>query len=168
MITNIIFSVILLAALLFFFRNVRIIAKNIKLGKRLKINDKKAQRWKTMILVAIGQSKMRKRPLAGILHIIVYLGFIIVNIEMLEILIYGITGSHRVFYNIPFYNILVSVFEIFAVMVIVACIIFLIRRNILKTKRFQQNEMKSWPRLDANIILFSEIILMCALYLHRQ
>ena len=95
MISNILFIIILLTAIILFYWNVNVISRNIKLGKKLKINDKKSLRWKTMLLVAIGQSKMKKRPIAGILHIIVYVGFIVVNIEMFEILIDGISGTHR-------------------------------------------------------------------------
>ncbi len=162
MIANIVFIIVLLSAIIFFYRNVRIISKNIKLGKSIDIKDNKSKRWKTMFLVAIGQSKMTKRPIAGVLHIMVYVGFIIVNIEMLEILIDGITGSHRIFSFLPFYNFLVSSFEIFAIAVITACIFFLFRRNVLKVKRFHNAEMKSWPRLDGNIILITEILLMSA------
>ena len=162
MISNIVFAVILLAAIVLFYRNVSVISKNIKLGKKHPINDNKALRWKTMFLVAIGQSKMGKRPIAGALHIIVYLGFIIVNIEMLEILIDGLAGTHRVFGFLPFYPFLISAFEVLAVLVILACVVFLIRRNILKVRRLRSKEMTSWPRLDANIILLSEIVLMLA------
>ncbi len=162
MIPNIIFTILLLAAIFLFYRSVSVISRNIKLGKDLAIKDNKPLRWKTMFLVAIGQSQMVKRPLAGALHIIVYLGFIIVNIEMLEILIDGVVGTHRVFSFLPFYSILISAFEVLAALVIIACIIFLARRNILKVKRFHSKEMTAWPRLDANIILISEIILMFA------
>ncbi len=162
MIANIIFILVLLAAIILFSKNVRIIVQNIKLGKGLDIKDNKSKRWKTMFLVAIGQSKMTKRPIAGILHIMVYVGFIIVNIEMLEIFIDGITGSHRIFSFLPFYDVLVSSFEIFALAVMAACIFFLIRRNIIRVKRFHNTEMTSWPRLDANIILITEILLMSA------
>ncbi len=162
MIPNIIFSILLLAAIILFYRSISVIYSNIKLGKKFSIKDNKSLRWKTMFLVAIGQSQMVKRPLAGALHIIVYLGFIIVNIEMLEILIDGVAGTHRVFNFLPFYSILISAFEVLAALVIIACAIFLARRNILKVKRFHSKEMTSWPRLDANIILISEIILMFA------
>jgi len=162
MISSIIFSVILLAAIFLFYRNVSIISHNIKLGRKIQINDNKPLRWKTMFLVAIGQSQMVKRPLAGALHIIVYLGFIIVNIEMLEILIDGVTGTHRILSFLPFYPFIVSTFEVLAVLVILACIIFLLRRNVVKVRRFHLAEMKSWPRLDANIILLTEILLMSA------
>jgi len=164
MIVNIIFVLILIAAIVFFARNVSIIAKNIKLGKSIDIKDNKSERWKTMFLVAIGQSKMVKRPLAGVLHIFVYVGFIIVNFEMLEILIDGITGTHRVLQPIPYYNYMVSVFEIFALAVILACLLFLFRRNIVKVKRFHNEEMTSWPKLDGNLILITEILLMSAFF----
>ncbi|NJO92484.1 MAG: hypothetical protein HC831_28560 [Chloroflexia bacterium] len=115
MIPNIIFSILLLAAIILFYRSVSVISRNIKLGKKLAIKDNKSLRWKTMFMVAIGQSQMVKRPLAGALHIIVYLGFIIVNIEMLEILIDGVAGTHRIFSFLPFYLILISAFEVLAV-----------------------------------------------------
>jgi len=162
MITNIIFILVFLAAVYFFYRSFSVIISNIKLGRDLDIKDNKNKRWKTMFLVAIGQSKMTKRPIAGVLHIMVYVGFIIVNVEMLEILIDGITGSHRVLSFLPFYNGLVSTLEFFALAVITACIFFLIRRNVLKVKRFHNQEMTKWPTLDANIILFTEIVLMTA------
>ena len=165
MISNVIFVIILIATILFFYRNVRIIARNIKLGRDVEIKNNKAKRWKLMFKVAIGQSKMVTRPIAGILHILIYVGFIIVNIEMLEIVIDGITGTHRLFaFFGPVYNILVSSFEFFAVGVVIACIIFLIRRNIIRVKRFWNEEMTLWPRSDANIILITEIFLMSALF----
>lgn len=165
MVSSIIFVLVFAAAVVFFTRNVKIIARNIKLGKDLDISDNKSERWKTMFKVAIGQGKMTKRPIAGILHIMVYAGFIIVNFEMLEIITDGILGTHRAFSFIgaPVYNVLISVFEFFALAVITACAIFLIRRNILKIKRFHNREMTAWPRLDANIILITEIALMLAL-----
>lgn len=165
MIANFVFALLLLVTILFFYRSIRVIAKNIKVGKDLQINDNKAERWKNMLLVAIGQSKMKKRPIAGILHIIIYIGFIIVNFEMIEILIDGLTGTHRYFSFLPFYNYLISFLEILAILVIVSCFVFLIRRNLLKLKRFTSKEMTSWPKLDANLILIFEIILMSAFVL---
>ena len=161
-IANLIFILVFIAAVVMFSLSVRVIIQNIKLGRSFDISDNKSQRWKTMFLVAIGQSKMVKRPLAGILHIAVYLGFIIVNVEMLEILIDGVTGTHRIFSYLPFYNGLINVLEMAAVAVITACIIFLLRRNVVKVKRFHNSEMTAWPRLDANIILITEILLMFA------
>ena len=164
MIKQIIFLILLLAASYLFYKNVKIIRRNINLGKDIKINDNRWKRWVLMFKVAIGQSKMSVRPVSGIMHILVYAGFIIVNIEMLEILIDGIFGTHRLFaFFGNVYTVLVSVFEFFAFAVLFACIIFLIRRNILRIKRFWNKEMTLWPRTDANIILITEIFLMSAI-----
>ena len=166
MVKQIIFLLILLSAIYLFYHNVRIIARNIKLGKSLKIDDNRGKRWILMLKVAIGQSKMVIRPVSAIMHILVYVGFIIINIEMLEILIDGIFGTHRLFaFFGNIYNILISVFEFLAIGVIFACIIFLIRRNIIRLKRFWNREMTLWPRTDANIILITEILLMSAILL---
>jgi len=162
MISSIIFLLALIITIILFYRSIKRIRFHINLGKDLDISDNTDARWKKMFLVAIGQSKMTKKPIAGFLHIMVYVGFLIVNIEMLEILIDGITGSHRFLSGIPFYNGIVSIVEFFAIMVIVACITFLIRRNILKVNRFHKPEMKTWPTLDANIILITEVLLMTA------
>jgi heterodisulfide reductase subunit C len=160
---QIIFTLILVAAIVLFTKNVRKIARNIKLGKPLDRNNRKAERWKTMALVALGQSKMVKRPISGVLHIFVYAGFIIINIEILEILIDGVFGTHRVFAPLgSLYNVLIGSFEILAFLVLFGCAIFLIRRNILKLRRFWKPEMTKWPRTDANIILITEIALMTA------
>lgn len=114
-----------------------------------------------MARIALGQSKMVSRPIAGLLHIIVYLGFIIINIELIEIVIDGVFGTHRIFSSIGFlYGVLIGLFEIFAVLVLIAVIIFWTRRNIIKIKRFFENKMVGWPKLDADLILYFEIILM--------
>ncbi len=158
-----IFVLLLIAAIYFFYINVKKIVGNIHLGRDLKINDNRRKRWWLMFRVAIGQSKMTVRPVSGIMHILVYVGFIIVNIEMLEILIDGIFGTHRLFAFIgKYYYVLGSIFEFFAFAVLFGCLIFLIRRNILRLKRFWSKEMTSWPRTDANIILITEILLMSA------
>ncbi len=162
MIYSLIFTIALAATIFLFYRSIKRIRTHIKLGKDIDISDQSSARWKKMFLVAIGQSKMTKKPIAGLLHIMVYVGFIIVNIEMLEIFIDGISGTHRFLSFIPFYNGIISLVEFFAIMVIIACITFLIRRNILRVKRFHKPEMKSWPSLDANIILISEVLLMTA------
>ncbi|MEA2043381.1 MAG: heterodisulfide reductase-related iron-sulfur binding cluster [Bacteroidota bacterium] len=164
MISSIIFTVALIATIGLFSYNVRIIRRNIKLGISQNISDNKKERWRKMFLTAIGQSKMTKRPIAGVLHIIVYVGFLLVNIEMIEILIDGIAGTHRVlsFIGEDVYNSFAGVFEVFATLVLLACAIFLIRRNVLKIGRFHNKEMTAWPRLDANIILITEILLMTA------
>ena len=161
-IPNILFSIFFLIAISFFIRNVVKIYRNINLGISINRNDNKKQRWLQMLRIAFGQSKMIDKPIVGILHIIVYLGFIIINIELLEILIDGIFGTHRIFAPFlgSFYNFLIGSFEIFALMVIVSVVIFLIRRNIIKIKRFWSDEMKGWPKTDADVILYVEIALM--------
>ena len=167
-ISNIIFLVVFLVAIGFFIRNLNRIITNIKLGRDVDRSDRQADRWKNMIRVALGQSKMTRRPVAGILHIIVYLGFLIINIEMIEIVVDGIFGSHRFLSSIisqGLYNFLIGSFEVLAILVLVSCAIFLFRRNIIKVKRFWSKEMTKWPRSDANIILFFEILLMTAFLL---
>jgi len=165
-VSQIIFSLVLIAAIVLFTIAVRKISRNIHLGKAIDRNDRPGERWKAMMMVAIGQSKMVKRPFAGVLHVFVYAGFIIINIEVLEILIDGVAGTHRIFAQLgSLYTFLITAFEYLAVAVAVSCAIFLIRRNIGKLKRFWSKEMTSWPRTDANIILTTEILLMCAFLL---
>lgn len=166
MISIIVFCVALVLAGLLFAKNVRTIISNIKLGKELDRNDRKGERFSLMARVAMGQSKMVVRPIAGLLHIVVYVGFIIINIEVLEIVIDGITGKHRVFaFMGGFYHFLISAFEGLALLVLVSCLIFLIRRNVLRIKRFFGKEMTSWPKTDANLILITEVLLMSAFLL---
>lgn len=161
-IPNIIFSAILISSLAVFIRNLKRLRRNINLGKgKTDPITNKPQRWKNMARIALGQSKMVSRPIAGLLHIIVYLGFIIINIELIEIVIDGVFGTHRIFSSIGFlYGVLIGLFEIFAVLVLIAVIIFWTRRNIVKIKRFFENKMMGWPKLDADLILYFEIILM--------
>jgi ferredoxin len=163
-ISQIIFALLLGTAIWFFTKRVGFIRRNILLGKDLKLNDNPAARWKQMFLVALGQSKMVVKPIPGILHIIVYAGFILINIEVVEILIDGLFGTHRVlaFFG-PIYNIAIGFFEILALGVLVACVIFLLRRYVLKIGRFQSPELKGWANRDAAIILVTEIVLMAAL-----
>ncbi len=163
MVSQIIFLLLFIAAVALFTKNVRMVIRNIHLGRDINRSDNKADRWKTMFRVALGQSKMVTRPIAGILHIIVYAGFVIINIEVLEILIDGIAGTHRVFsFAGSLYNVLIGSFEVLAFLVLLACVIFLIRRNVIKLRRFQMRELTSWPRTDANLILVTEILLMAA------
>jgi heterodisulfide reductase subunit C len=161
MISNLIFSLLLIAAAALFTKNIRHISQNIRLGKKFPMTGSKARRWKTMARVAIGQSKMGSRPVSAAMHLFVYVGFIVVNFEMIEILIDGIAGTHRsLMITGAVYPYLISIFEVFALAVILACIIFLVRRNVIRLKRFQNREMTTWPRSDANIILVTEILLM--------
>jgi heterodisulfide reductase subunit C len=163
MIGQVIFIVILVIATYLFSKNVGRIRRNILLGRDTDRSDRPAERWKTMAKVALGQSKMVKRPFAAVLHFFIYVGFVIINVEVLEILIDGIFGSHRIFSGLgSLYGMLIGGFEVLAVLVLVACIVFLARRNIAHLKRFSGVEMTSWPRSDANYILIIEILLMTA------
>lgn len=160
-IPNILFAIALVIGIGFFVRNVKKLIRNIKLGKDVDVSNNKSERWRNMTRIALGQGKMVTRPVAGILHVIVYLGFIIINIEVLEILIDGLFGTHRVFKSLgTFYGILIGSFEVLAVLVLVSVIIFWIRRNIIKLQRFWKPEMTAWPKNDANIILYFEMVLM--------
>jgi heterodisulfide reductase subunit C len=163
-IDNLVFVIILGFAVWFFSRNMRKIARNIKLGKPHNRNDRSAQRWKVMARLALGQGKMGVKPVAGMLHGFVYVGFILINIEVMEILIDGIFGTHRVLSFLGgSYVAMISFFEVLALLVLISCAIFLIRRNILRIKRFMKKEMEGWPWKDANYILIMEIVLMVAL-----
>ena len=158
---NILFAIILALGFGYFIGNVKKILRNIKLGQSVNRTDQSFERWKNMAMIAIGQSKMVKRPIAGILHIIVYVGFIIINLELLEIIIDGLFGTHRVFAFLGgFYNVLIASFEILAIVVILAVVVFWSRRNVVKLKRFVSSDLKNWPKSDANYILYFEIVLM--------
>ncbi|CAN5897216.1 (Fe-S)-binding protein [soil metagenome] len=145
-----------------FTKNILQIRKNIFLGKDEDLTDNSSQRWKNLLLLALGQKKMFRNPTVAIMHFIIYAGFIIINVEVLEIGLDGIFGTHRMFLG-PlggFYGFVINFFEILALGVIAVCVIFLARRNILKLKRFISRDLDGWPRSDANYILISEIILM--------
>ncbi len=158
---NILFSVILIAGIVFFIRNVKKIVRNIRLGRSEDRSDRAELRWKQMAKIALGQSKMGKRPVSALLHLIVYVGFIIINIELLEIVLDGIFGTHRLFSVFGgFYDFLIGSFEILALLVIVAVIAFWTRRMVLKIPRFWNKEMTAWPRKDALNILYFELVLM--------
>lgn len=162
LIPNVIFAVLLVVAVGIFTKNIRQIIANIQLGKSTDRTDQKSARWRNMARIALGQSKMVRRPVAGILHVVVYLGFILINIELLEIIVDGLLGTHRVFapYLGSFYNFLIGSFEVLAFLVLVSVIVFWLRRNVLRIQRFWKAEMKGWPKLDADLILYFEIILM--------
>ncbi len=159
---QIIFSVLLIAAVSFFARSVLRTLGFIKIGRPLEPVDQKGERWKQVIFIALGQKKMFKRPIPAILHLMVYAGFLIVNIELLEIVLDGLLGTHRLFEPMlgGLYVPLINFFEFFAVLVIISCVVFFIRRNIIKLRRFQLKEMLGWPKLDGNLILVFEIVLM--------
>ena len=158
---NVLFVLVLAGAIGVFAKNVGKLRRNIFLGRKVDRTDQKSERWKMMGLVALGQTKMVVRPIAGILHIIVYLGFIIINIEVLEIVLDGILGTHRLFAFLGgVYDFLIGSFEILAFLVVVSVVVFWLRRNALKLARFIKPEMKGWPKNDANLILYIELVLM--------
>jgi ferredoxin/large-conductance mechanosensitive channel len=162
LIQQILFTIIAVLAIYFFAKKVGEIRRNIKLGRDEDLNDNSGERWKNMLLLALGQKKMFKKPTPALLHFAVYAGFIIINIEILEIMLDGITGYHRMFAE-PLgglYSFLIGFFEVLAALVLIACVIFLIRRNVTKVKRLNQPEMNGWPKNDANLILITEVILM--------
>ena len=158
---NILFAIALVIGIGYFVRNIKKLTRNIKLGKDVDVSDQKGQRWKNMMRIAMGQGKMTRRPISGLLHIIVYVGFVIINIEVLEIIIDGLLGTHRIFASIgSLYGVLIGSFEVLAVLVLLAVIVFWARRNLIKIKRFWNSEMTRWPKNDANYILYFEMVLM--------
>ena len=158
---NIFFALLLAAGIGYFTINVKKLIRNIKLGQDVDRTDNSSERWKNMTMVALGQSKMVKRPVAGFLHIIVYVGFVIINIEVIEIIIDGLFGTHRVLsFMGGFYDVLIGSFEILAFLVLVAVIVFWVRRNVTKLGRFASSDLDGKPRNDANYILYFEMVLM--------
>lgn len=159
---QIIFIAVSAFAIWLFAKNISNIRRNILLGKDEDLNDNKQLRWRNLLLLAFGQKKMFRNPLVAVMHFIVYAGFIIINIEVLEIVLDGMIGTHRLFlpYIGGLYTFLINAFEILALGVLIACSIFLVRRNIIKLKRFISKDLDGWPRSDANYILITEIILM--------
>jgi heterodisulfide reductase subunit C len=159
---QILFILISVLATGLFTVKIKQVIRNIRLGREEMLSDQPARRWKNVLLLAFGQKKMFRNPLVAVLHFFVYAGFIIINIEVLEIVLDGIFGTHRLF-AAPLgglYTFLINAFETLAVLVILGCAIFLVRRNIIKLRRFMSRELKGWPRSDANYILVTEIVLM--------
>jgi len=162
LVQQVLFIILISFAIYLFYRKAKEISDNINLGHDEDLSDNKAERWRNVLLLALGQKKMFRYPLVGVMHFVIYAGFVIINIEVLEIVLDGIFGTHRMFAN-PlggFYTFVIDFFEILAIGVLIACVIFLIRRNILKIKRFSRHDLDGWPRTDANLILITEIILM--------
>ncbi len=160
--SQILFVALTAVAVWLFAKKAGAIRRNILLGKDENLNDQPAKRWKNLILLALGQKKMFQNPLVAIMHLIIYAGFIIINLEVLEIVLDGLLGTHRLFapYLSSLYNWLINIFEFLAAGVILVCVVFLARRNMLKLKRFISKDLNGWPRSDANYILVTEIILM--------
>lgn len=166
MIAQVLFLLLSVVAIGLFTRNVRRVVRNIRLGRPLDRSDRSGERWSTMARVALGQSKMMVRPVAGIMHVFVYVGFVIINIEVLEIIIDGLLGTHRAFAGLgSLYAFLIGSFEVLALLVLIGVVVFLIRRSVLRLRRFHLAEMTAWPRTDATIILVTEIFLMSAFLL---
>lgn len=158
---GILFAILLVIGLGYFIRNIKKLIRNINLGQDIDVSDNKSQRWKNMVMIALGQSKMVRRPIAGFFHIIVYVGFIVINIEVLEIVIDGLIGTHRIFSGVGnIYGLLIGIFEILAALVLLSVIIFWIRRMIIRVPRFWNKEMTKWPKNDALNILYFEMVLM--------
>jgi len=160
---QILFIILSGVAIFLFAKKASEIRRNILLGKDEDFSDNKNLRWKNLIFLALGQKKMFKNPLVAIMHLVVYVGFIIINIEVLEIVLDGLFNQHRLFAGlipVGLYSFLINVFEILAVGVTIACIIFLVRRNVIKLKRFISKDLNGWPKSDANYILITEIVLM--------
>ena len=165
-IEQVIFILVFIGFTLLFFINFRKTLRYINLGREVDRSYKPSERWKIMIRVALGQSKMVSRPIAGFLHLLIYVGFVIINIEVIEIIIDGIFGTHRVLSFLgPFYAFIIGTFEVLAALVLIACVFFLTRRNIMRIPRFWSKEMQGWPKTDANLILVFEIVLMFAFLL---
>ncbi len=160
-IPNIFFATLLVFGVMIFVKNIKKLQRNIKLGKDIDRTDNPKFRWKNMVMIALGQSKMVRRPVSGVLHIIVYVGFIIINIEVLEIILDGLLGTHRLFSFLGgFYNFLIGSFEVLALLVLISVSVFWIRRNVIKLSRFWNKEMTTWPKNDGNNILYFEMVLM--------
>ena len=166
-ILQILFALILVVGIGLFGYHIRLIRQNINIGRDVDLSDNTSARWKQMAKVALGQSKMvRRRTFAGIMHVFVYVGFIMVNIEVIEIVVDGVAGTHRIFGQIlpaGIYNAVTITAELFLILVLVGTVVFLFRRNVAKVPRFEHPEMKGWPKLDGNIILWTEIVLIVAL-----
>ena len=158
---NIFFAILLIIGFGYFTINVKKLIRNINLGQDVNRSDKVSERWKNMAMIALGQSKMVKKPIAGFLHVIVYVGFVIINLELLEIIIDGLFGTHRIFAPLGIvYDFLIASFEILALLVLIAVVVFWIRRNVIKLKRFASSDLTGKPENDANYIIYFEVILM--------
>lgn len=166
MVSIAVFAIISLAGFGFFAWNMLKIRSNIRLGRDLDRTDQSGKRWKTMALVALGQKKMFTRPIPALLHLAIYSAFVITQVELIEIVVDGLTENHRTFREIlgGFYTFMISFIEILSLLALVATFAFLARRNLLKIPRFNMKEMNGWPKIDGNMILFMELILVCCIF----
>ncbi len=161
-VSQILFILLVLVSLYLFYRKAKEIRQNILLGREEEISDEPGKRWKNVLLLALGQKKMFRNPLVAVLHLLIYFGFIIINIEVLEIALDGLFGRHRLFSGAMggFYPLFIDSFEILALLVLLSCVVFLARRNVVYIRRLRSKELAGWPRSDANYILITEIVLM--------
>ncbi|MFN2458625.1 MAG: Fe-S oxidoreductase, partial [Chitinophagaceae bacterium] len=159
---QILFILLLATAILLFVKQVKFIKRNINLGRDEELKDNPSARWHNVLLMAFGQKRMFEKPLVAIMHFVIYAGFIIINIEILEIILDGIFGTHRLFapYLGSAYSFVINFFEVLAFLVLASCVIFLLRRNVVRVRRLNMRELNGWPRSDANYILLFEIVLM--------
>lgn len=164
-ILQVVFVVVVAIPNYFLFKRIKQIRGNILRGKDINRSDRSSDRWKTMLLIALGQKKMFKKPIPAFLHLLIYVGFLVINLEVLEFLTDGLLGTHRIFapYLGSFYSVAMNIFELLAFGVLFSCIVFLIRRNVVRVPRFTKPEMNGWPALDGNLILIIESILMLAI-----
>lgn len=167
MISIVLFALLWIAGIGFFTWNVLKVRSNILLGREVNRGQSSSERWKTMLLVALGQKKMFSRPIPALLHLCLYAAFVITQIELIEILVDGLSGNHRIFHEAlgGFYTFMISFIEILSVLAFVATIAFLARRNLLKVPRLVKSELNGWPKLDANLILLAEITLICFIFM---
>lgn len=167
MITSILFAVLLVVGFAFFIKNALIIKSNIQLGRSIDRTDRTADRIRNMVLVALGQKKMFQRPIPAILHLCIYAAFVITQIELIEIFVDGLAGTHRVFRPSlgGFYTFIVSFIEVLSVLAFIATICFLMRRNVLKLPRFNMKELAGWAKTDANLILCFEMLLITFIFM---
>lgn len=166
-IDNVFFIILLVAGLGWFAKSLKTIYRNIRLGRPIDRCDRKKERWAMMAQVALGQGKMGARPVAGFFHALVYVGFLVINIELLEIIIDGIFGTHRVLSRVigeSLYRGFTATLEVLALLVMVAVVVFFIRRNFLHVRRLNRKELLGWPKDDANWILVIEMALMLAFF----
>lgn len=166
MVSTILFALLLLAGMGMFAWNARLVVQNINLGQSLDRSDNKSERWKAMTLIALGQKKMFKKPIPAFLHLAIYSAFVITQVELIEVFIDGLTQSHRILRPSlgGFYTFVISFIEVLSVLTFIATVAFLWRRNVLKVKRLNKPEMKGWPKLDGNLILVFEIILLTCIF----
>lgn len=164
-IPQVVFALVLVVSGFILWKRIRFLRRNILLGKAETRKDLASKRWKTMALVAFGQQKMFARPIPALLHALLYVGFLVINLEVFEFVLDGLLGTHRVLAPTlgKAYVFAINGFEFLAFGVLISCVILLFRRYVLRLERFTKPELKGWPRLDATLILVIEMVLMCAI-----